>query len=457
MFKRNLSKYKFDSIFQTFKLLCPKIEYAEEPIDTFLCFPGHSFDAQLINLVDWLAFTGVQVTTLPSDFYLGSALSFLMTTWNKRMRYEQRAMHRELARRLVAAGADLHYRSCPLLTLLQTLVAHTPMHIAHIEPISEWLNLLVSCGIDIEDYMLHESHFSHLKPFVIDLVFNFEAIVPLKDRMMADPYRCIDTWTIRIEPDNTGHLNIQTGRWVNPESSVTLLLEEFQLWASSIIIPGADCNQNRHLPPSWEDSPQDLRDVPVGALHMLDNMAWDFKKPQNGISILRADRDNIWILNQSSTRFSEGFLQNLAMNPEILISASPRQTTHRCSERLQSISYTGGMPPAEDAKSAETFKLSFKSYSQNQKFCHCDAFGNYLDLWPFHGSTHTLCQTGNKLHQPCLGYGDPEKHSESWCQTHKCKFNHARFERKQAQKHAKRCKCEGKKFAQFPMPGAWPT
>jgi hypothetical protein len=100
-------------------------------------------------------------------------------------------------------------------------------------------------------------------------------------------------------------------------------------------------------------------------------------------------------------------------------------------------------------------ELSKEIHCQHLTFCTCDSFGNYLDLWPFNGSTHTLCQTGDKLHQPCFGPADKWTFWEIWCEIHKCTFNHARFERKQAKK-IKRRKYEGKRAVEFPMPGAWP-
>jgi hypothetical protein len=43
----------------------------------------------------------------------------------------------------------------------------------------------------------------------------------------------------------------------------------------------------------WERSPQDLRDVPVAALHMLTEMGWDFEKRWAWTSIQPVVRDAI--------------------------------------------------------------------------------------------------------------------------------------------------------------------
>ncbi|OGE55034.1 hypothetical protein PENARI_c005G12142 [Penicillium arizonense] len=78
-------------------MVCSRVEYAAEPIDELFGIHGVFHDVKVFDTLDWLAFTGLQITTLPCDFYLG----------------EQHRMHREFARRFVTAGADLHYRDSP--------------------------------------------------------------------------------------------------------------------------------------------------------------------------------------------------------------------------------------------------------------------------------------------------------------------------------------------------------
>ncbi|KAH8888106.1 hypothetical protein GQ53DRAFT_826667 [Thozetella sp. PMI_491] len=82
--------------------------------------------------------------------------------------------------------------------------------------------------------------------------------------------------------------------------------------------------------------------------------------------------------------------------------------------------------------------------------CNCDLSGCYLDLWPLYGGTHTMCQTGNMLGEDCLG-SDENK----WCNVHRCRFNHARFARKQEKKAAKQRRRDGIKPIKTVMPGSW--
>jgi hypothetical protein len=79
------------------------------------------------DILDWLVFTGVQITALPSDFYLGSALSGLVQSWQSPRDSDQRRRHRELVKRFVKAGADLHYKNKRQQTLLRSLVARSPV------------------------------------------------------------------------------------------------------------------------------------------------------------------------------------------------------------------------------------------------------------------------------------------------------------------------------------------
>lgn len=95
--------------------------------------------------------------------------------------------------------------------------------------------------------------------------------------------------------------------------------------------------------------------------------------------------------------------------------------------------------------STKAMELCQQENCQYFTSCDCDASSMYLDLWPFHGSTHTVCQTGDKLHQACLGSLGPNALGERWCEIHRCRFNHARFERKQDKNIAKRLKREGER------------
>lgn len=99
-----IQQHQIDSFFQIFRVLCSRVEYAEKPIDELFKICEAFHDVKIFEIFQWLAFTGVQITTLPPDFYLGSALSVLVRSWNMPMSNENHQVHRAL----VTAGADLH-------------------------------------------------------------------------------------------------------------------------------------------------------------------------------------------------------------------------------------------------------------------------------------------------------------------------------------------------------------
>lgn len=84
--------------------------------------------------------------------------------------------------------------------------------------------------------------------------------------------------------------------------------------------------------------------------------------------------------------------------------------------------------------------------------CRTNLKGEYVDLWPFCGWTHTMCRSANYINTSgCFGReGGP-----AWCQYHRCKFSHERFARKQARKEDKRLGWPERKLRRKRVPGAW--
>lgn len=454
-----IRQHQIDSFFQTLRVLCSRVEYAEKPIDELFKISEAFNDVKIFEILDWFAFTGVQITTLPPDFYLGSALSVLVRSWNTPMSNENLKIHRALVRKLVTAGADLHYRDSHQRTLLQRLVAYSPVQITHENYINEWLSLLEDCNIDLRDYLLQMSHFSDFDPFEIVTYSTIRAVkkTAVSIFIYEEMYTCMDLCIIGLRFDNLGHPIPEILRWVDPESPAALVLEEFSFCANLLIIPGEYCNRLGDWIPSWERNLQDLRDVPIDASRMLTSLGWKFEISQAGRSILPPGQVNAWLLDDGIFGPLAIFVQNLAMKPEIAISRCPAWAQQEWDEVLESAAQMEESTKTtvkNDYASLKAMELCRQGNCQYFTFCDCDASGIYLDLWPFHGSTHTLCQTGNKLHQVCLGSAGPYAFGERWCEIHRCRFNHARFERKQAKKFARGRKREA---VEFPMPGAWPS
>lgn len=215
-------------------------------------------------------------TTLPSDFYLGPALSVLVEWCYIPMFIEQVKKCRELVRKLVIAGADLHYRNERGKTLLQSVLSSCPLQMI-CDMITECLQFLAGCDIDVGNYTLQESLLSDGEPFEVNIERTIEASAPGLP-WLASYYTCIEMRAIRFECGNIGHPIPKVLLWVDPESPASLVLEEFKICQDLIITSGTNCICLWEWIPLWQRSPQDLRDVPTGALYMLAEMGWDFER-----------------------------------------------------------------------------------------------------------------------------------------------------------------------------------
>lgn len=90
-------------------------------------------------------------------------------------------------------------------------------------------------------------------------------------------YTCIDFVIIGLGFDKRGLPIPEVLRRVDPESPAALVLKEFDVCENLLIMPGENCNYLRYRTTSWVRSPQDLRGIPIGSLHMLTNLGWDLK------------------------------------------------------------------------------------------------------------------------------------------------------------------------------------
>jgi hypothetical protein len=113
---------------------------------------------------------------------------------------------RELARKLVTAGADLHYRNRCRKTLLQSLLSSSSLQMTY-DLISEWLLFLAGCNIHTGNYALQENSISGGEPFEVDIGRTVKA-----DRIgrhsyvpIYDYYACVDPSAAKFEFDDTGN------------------------------------------------------------------------------------------------------------------------------------------------------------------------------------------------------------------------------------------------------------
>ncbi|TLD28963.1 hypothetical protein PspLS_04254 [Pyricularia sp. CBS 133598] len=137
-----------------------------------------------------------------------------------------------------------------------------------------------------------------------------------------------------------------------------------------------------------------------------------------------------------------------------LKSYSAVENNWRCIPDLYRASTTleAGQSPNDGIGEDTMEELFAQKYTWLQNLCRCNLEGEYVDLWPFCGRTHTMCRSGNHIDDlDCLGLvEDPE-----WCEYHRCRFNHQRFARKEARKMDKNQGWPEKKLRRKRVPGAW--
>ncbi|KAI6288597.1 hypothetical protein MCOR27_000914 [Pyricularia oryzae] len=137
-----------------------------------------------------------------------------------------------------------------------------------------------------------------------------------------------------------------------------------------------------------------------------------------------------------------------------LASSSAVGNSGRCIPDLYraSAALETGQPSDDDIEYGTMEELFLRKYAWLDNLCRCNLEGDYVDLWPFCGRTHTMCRSGNLIEDAkCLGaQGGPR-----WCQYHRCKFNHERFARKQARRNDRRLGWPEKKLRRRRVPGAW--
>lgn len=414
----SLSKLSVPEGLRVFKSICSQFAYQDLSLETlFDSFALNPLRPAIFEYVEWVVFSGLEKTWIPTPTYLGSALYILAGIEDGRLSEKSSGQYHRLTKKLLAMGADLHYVNENGRTILERLLCDQPPgYDAHI---SDWLVLLSGLRINVEEYLRKE----------LELRVHGWMGFQLARHCRFNRYIC---WGLRmIEYENGdegyGQPRIEIVRYVDQGGPAALVLQEFDFSPELDVECGMKCAEYQDLIRFGQDMahclPACLLEQPI--------------------------RKSLPFLVSSCFHVFGTF-------PSKMI---PLENT--VSHGLQCRSDSEYDPIiSEDILSAisrleKTFHLNV--------LCPCDLAGNYLDLWPFNGQTHTMCQTGNRLHDLCLGtdawcqggHGIPGYICRPWCSLHRCTFNHARFERKQAKKETKRIKKLRMKFVDFHLPGAW--
>jgi hypothetical protein len=328
--------------------------------------------------------------------YFGSLLNILCQWWLREGSIPKRRDN--LVRKLIKSGGNIlhidRYGRTPLQNLVWNSFGGNCATIT-----SQWLELLRSCEVDVAEYLREELHLN---------INEFE----LLRHGHSMTYDCIRPRKIDISLHSARNPSLVITRWVNPESSATILLREFDFCPDIVIKRGMLCCKTKSLLDVWRN----------------DHQKRPYDEGRKSIFELLVE----WRQNQ---KMQQG---------------QPVDWSDSDSDEKLDCHWTE-MPDYLDAKQMKAMARIITEHPG--RLCKCDAYGNYIDLWPFHGGTHTLCQSGNMLTESCLrpNFGQ----YNNWCEVHSCRFNHARFKRKQAKKMAKQMRIRGVQPAKAVLPGAW--
>lgn len=353
---------------------------------------------QVLFAIEYLSLAGLRQTILQPARYLGLLLCMLCQWWLKAANAPKR--RDDLARDLIKRGADINCFDRHGRTPLQNF-DWNEIEGDGSAMISYWLGLLKNCEVNVAQYLFNERYHSEdgFEPCSHDRPWAYDCITPRK----------FNSW-----PQPSAGETLKVECWIDPETSVGMLLREFHFCSNFIIQDGGGCHTIKPWLDTWGN---DYKNRPLheGRKKIADLMVkW------------RQDREH------SLGKFTNGSASD-----------NKEQCSHDWSERNSDL----------DPKLQEAPAQWIIDHPQFPRWlCDVDAYGNYIDLWPFHGRTHTLCQSGNKLKEGCLRL----ESGSDWCDVHACRFNHTRFARKQVKKMAKRMKIEqGIKPAKEVIPGAW--
>ncbi|KAJ5248965.1 hypothetical protein N7468_000416 [Penicillium chermesinum] len=287
--------------------------------------------AYYFEKVEFITLSLLQKTCLPYSEYLGSSLWIMgpsvarpaMIGGTARGQWQEDltcGKTHPFMLRLIKMGADLHYIGPTGQSIFERLLSHAVAG-NEVVMMSAWLNLLQQCDIDLQDYWVQEMTHSDGKVLELSCVYNIF-------------YACWPTRIIKYERGRDGQAlpSPTVQRYVDPASSATLLLEEFNFAPDLVLRWGLHC--------------------------------WAFK------DLLR--------YCESIPSKLLGFLSEQPIQKFFTYLAKIHSDEHSTDETL--------------VDSTDTARRVREITIDSLHLCPCDVAGNYFDLWPFSGRIHTICR-----------------------------------------------------------------
>lgn len=343
----------------------------------------------LVDAIEHLSLVGPRASIIPEREYLGALLCLLCSWWLEAVISDVSSKRNVLVQRLIRRGADIHYSDPYGNTPLRNLVWNSSRG-NDAEIVQEWLSLLKTCHVNLTDYIKKACQ---LNPGEFELREYEQSLDGWREYTHVRPRKFV------ISDVSLGEPTILVEQWCSPNSTAKLLLKEYN-FSADLVIGGGMCQMAKY----WIES--------------------------SVIGVENYDQSSM----QSISRVLKQWLND---EGESLESTPNRDEPTGWYERFQYY---------QERQDNASIARMLLEYSSN--LCHCDLDGHYIDLWPFYGGTHTMCQTGSMVTRGCF-------RCEDWCEFHVCRFNHKRFTRKQEKKLEKAMRRAGLSCSKSTMPGAW--
>lgn len=345
-----------------------------------------------MSAIEYLSVAGLRKSILPAVENLSSLLYALCRVWGQTEQLQQK--RDEILKTLVKWGANIHLVDQDGMSLLQILIRDSYRQDAT-AIVSHWLQILQSCGVVVDDYLCQEK---------------LLCLTPIEPKIYSWTFQSVKPRKVDISYQASGYQDVAVTRWTDPESPAAILFGEFDFSPDLEICSGYYCGDIEPLIDLWRNTP------------------WNYPYDAGRKSF--SDFLEEWLVDQ--------------------IKSQERSVEDAVCDKG---SHEGKLYIEQDLVAEDELTTLVEIVLKQPKgVCQCDSYGNYIELWPFSGNTHTLCQSGSMLGKECCNGQDG---SPRWCSYHKCCFNHARFERKKAKKLAKGRRAQGIKPVKTVMPGAW--
>jgi len=328
---------------QQFEFICSRLDLSELGPYDILPNPhnvnwGYS-DVLLFDAIEYLSLAGLKASTMPREEYLGHLLCLLCSWWNEAKTINVQKKRNILAQKLICRGADVHiidqYGHTPLRNLIWN---GTPGEDESM--MVEWQEVLSICQVNMREYWREECR---INPKAFELRVCEESYPAWRQ------YTCVRPRKLAITEFPYGGEVPVILQWLHPEEHAYCLLQEYN-FCPDLVVNAGMCQ----MATCWLNtvhSGNRCNTTPLG------NSMYD--------CVVRWLKENF---------------------ENIIYTENDCSQAYDWHERFENYSAVDDL-----------YSLARMLIEDRGNLCHCDLSGSYIDLWPFYGSTHTMCNSGNML------------------------------------------------------------